>query len=432
MSLPLMPAARAGGGRRLAGAALLIVLALAAAAGGARLRAAHAADDASQYSATVPVDATADSVMKAREMARIDGARRALAAVVGKLSGSATAAKLPKLDDQAITDMVASFQVANERMSAVRYLADYTFSFRPGAVQRVMSKAGIAMAGEPGAAPPSSGAPGPPPRPQAANPGQPGGPPPANGNPGPVAQLGKPLVILPVFHGAAAQTAAAATLWDDPNPWRDAWDNQPPPSGPVPLVVPLGDAGDLAAIDAAKARAGDAGALAAIAKRNGGDAASVAIAELRGPPDAPTGVDVTVRDYRAGQLAATHVEPTVAANPGESGGALLGRAAAAVTSDIEGGWKKAQAANYDQQGSLTAVLPITSLDDWVRARDRLAAVPQIRNLALVALSRQEATIEIDYAGSIDQLKSGLAQISLDLQRGDPLWRLARSGPDQAQ
>ena len=30
--------------------------------------------------------------------------------------------------------------------------------------------------------------------------------------------------------------------------------------------------------------------------------------------------------------------------------------------------------------------------------------------------------------NIDQLTASLAEISLDLVRGDPLWRLARSGP----
>ena len=84
------------------------------------------------------VDATADSAAAAREMARIDGQRRALAAVIERLSGASEPAKPPKLDDKAITDMVASFEVANEHMSAVRYVADYTFHFRPSKVRRLV------------------------------------------------------------------------------------------------------------------------------------------------------------------------------------------------------------------------------------------------------------------------------------------------------
>ena len=91
---------------------------------------------------------------------------------------------------------------------------------------------------------------------------------------------------------------------------------------------------------------------------------------------------------------------------------------------------------YDQQGSLTAIMPITGLDDWIRVRERLAALPAIRKLALVALSLQEATIEIEYVGSVDQLKASLAGTNLDLVRGDPAgqqtWRLARSGAPAAR
>jgi hypothetical protein len=156
----------------------------------------------------------------------------------------------------------------------------------------------------------------------------------------------------------------------------------------------------------------------------------VALAALRGPADKPEGVDVTVRRYRDGKLADSHAKP-VSANPGESEEALLRRAAAAVAADMEGGWKQQPAQHYDQQGTLTAVLPITSLDDWVHARERLGSVPGVRSVSLLALSRQEATIEIGYLGNIDQLKTALADSKFDLVRGEEGWRLASTGPGRA-
>ena len=86
----------------------------------------------------------------------------------------------------------------------------------------------------------------------------------------------------------------------------------------------------------------------------------------------------------------------------------------------------------EQDQTLTAVLPIDSLEDWLRARDRLQAVPAIRKVTVAALSRQEATIAIDYTGTIEQLKSELAKINLDLVRREfamaarPRWRRRRS------
>ena len=376
MCLPLMQAKACGGrGWQRAGAALLVVVALGVASRPA------GAQDADAFSATVAVDATADSVIKARDVARLDGQRRALAAVVERQSGGNAPAKLPKLDDKAITDLVASFEVANERMSAVRYVADYTFHFQKAGVQRLLGNAGIAAAAEPG----------------------------------------KPLVVIPVY-----QAGGQSRLWDDPNPWREAWESQPAASGPVKLIVPLGDAGDIAAIDADKALGGDAEALAAIARQSGTDEAVVALAAQRMPTGGPAGFEVSVRRYRAGRLVDSHVVP-LTDDAGESDDALLRRGVAATVAGIASGWKKEAATGYDQQGTLTAVMPIAGLDDWLRARQLLAGVPAVRKVAMMSLSRQEATIEIGYVGSIDQLNASLAGVSLELMPGDPAWRLARSG-----
>ena len=376
MTLPLVPAgAGRQGGWRLAGSALLVVLALGVPSAPGR------AQDADTFSATVAVDATAGTAAQAREMARTDGQRRALAAIAERAR-----AKLPKLDDKAITDLVLSFEVANERMSTVRYAGDYTFHFRPEETRRILGN-------------------------------------PVPGNPAPVVaeESGRPVVLVPVY-----QSSGQARLWEDPNPWRQAWEQQPAGTGAGRLLVPLGDAGDIAVLDADKARAGDGAALAALARRNGGDEALVVLAVMRGSPDRPTGLDVTVRRYRGDKPVDSHAEK-LTANPGESESELLRRAAAAIVSDIGSSWKNEASAHNDQEGSLTAILPITDLDDWVNARERLTKLPVIRKVALMALSRQEATIEIGYGGTIDQLKAGLAEISLDLVRGDPLWRLARTG-----
>jgi hypothetical protein len=385
MTSPRMPAEAGNWGvRRLAGSALLILVALGVMDRPGRTQ------DADPFAATVAVDATGGTVAQARDGARADGQRRALAAVAERLAAGNSRYRLPKLDDNAITALVTSFEVANERMSTVRYAADYTFHFRPEETRRAL---GNPVPGNPAASTPPPGTP---------------------------EDTAKRAVLIPVY-----QSVGAARLWDDPNPWRLAWEEQPA-GGAVRLVVPLGDAGDIAALDAEKARSGDSAALTAIARRNGSDEAVVIFAALHGPPAHPTGVDVTARRYRAGQPIASQAEK-LSANSGENEDDLLRRAAAAIAGDIAGGWKNDAGAQNDQEGTLTATLQIADLDDWLHARDRLATLPAIRKVSLMALSRQEATIEIAYGGSIDQLKSALAEISLDLVHGDKLWRLAHTG-----
>ena len=411
--------------RLMTACALLLLGAVAMGAGPAP---AQDADEA--YSATVKVDATADSAAAARETARIDGQRRALAAVIERLSGASEPAKPPKLDDKAITDMVASFEVANEHMSAVRYVADFTFHFRPSKVRRLVRVVETPPA-ENGSKGPADKSP------ADKSPGDKssgdkssadsGGKSPAEGASKPTVESGnRPVVILPVY-----RDGSNVVLWDDPNAWRMAWSQRPAGSAPGRLVLPLGDAGDLAAIDAEKAGSGRPEALSAIAQRNSGSEAVVALATARRQDNKLAGLDVTVKRYRSGHLVDTQAS-SFEANPAESEADLMKRAAESTAAEIESGAKRNAGARSDQPASLAVTVPITSLGEWVQVRDRLASVGVIRKIDLLSLSRQEARIEVKYVGSQDQLKSSLAEVNLDLGGGDPIWRIQSSGAASAR
>ena len=357
-------------GRRAAGAGLLLLAVL------IWLGPAWADDPDDPYSATVKVDATADNAAAARTLARHDGQQRALMEVIEHLTGSTDQTKLPKLDDKTITGMVDSFEVADEKMSAVRYLANYTFHFRAAKVRQLLRSANIAFSSSPG----------------------------------------KPVVVVPLF-----RDGDKSVLWDDPNPWREAWAQLPAASGPTRLSVPLGGLADVSAIDATQARSGDAQALTAVAQGNDADEALVAAATAQRQGDKLSGLDISLKRYRLGQL--TNSQTTsVTINPGESESDFMNRAAGAVVADIEHGIPPSS----NKEASLDAIVPIASLGDWVAMQQRLAAVPEIHKVDLLSLSRQQAKIEIKYVGSPDQLKSSLAGADLDLGGGDPEWRLSPS------
>ena len=407
MPLRLVTAIAGEQARRSFACVLLLVILAAP-----RAEPALAQDSEDAYSATVKVDATADGAAAARDAARVDGQRRALAAVVGRLSGASEPAQLPKLDDKAITDMVQSFEVANERMSAVRYVADYTFHFRSAKVRRLVRVADTTPAEGTG----KSTAEG-----TGKSTAEGAGKSTAEGAGNPAAESGsKSIVVLPVF-----KNGASLTLWNDPNAWRGAWAKRSAGSGLTHLLLPLGDAGDLAAIDADKAGSGDATGLAAIAKQNGGSEAVVALATARRQDGRLVGVEVSVRHYRAGRLVDAHGN-SYDANPGEDEADILRRTADAVAADIESGVKKDTASSFDRQASLTISVPITSLGEWLQVRNRLASVASIRKVDLLSLSRQEAKIAVKYIGDQDQLKSRLAEVDLELAGGDPVWRIQPS------
>ena len=357
-------------GRRAVGAGLLLLVLLIG------LGPARADEPDDPYTATVKVDATADNAAAARTLARHDGQQRALMEVIEHLTGSTDQTKLPKLDDKAIRGMVDSFEVADEKMSAVRYLANYTFHFRAAKVRQLLHSADISFSSSPG----------------------------------------KPVVVVPVF-----RDGDKSVLWDDPNPWREAWAQLPAASGPARLSVPLGGLADVSAIDATQARSGDAEALTAVAQGNDADEALVAAATAQRQGDKLSGLDISLKRYRLGQL--TNSQTTsITINPGESESDFMNRAVAAVAADIEHGVPPSS----NKEASLDAIVPLASLGDWVAMQQRLAAVPEIHKVDLLSLSRQRAKIEIKYVGSPDQLKSSLAGADLDLGGGDPEWRLSPS------
>jgi Uncharacterized protein conserved in bacteria (DUF2066) len=360
-------------GSGIARAVLLLIVAVLA------LVPARADDQPDPYSATVKVDATADSAAAARTIARTDGQHRALNDVVTRLSGSADLSGLPKLSDQAITDLVANFEVAGEKMSTVRYLADYTFHFRPAKIRQLMRAANIAIIEAPS----------------------------------------KPVVVVPVY-----RDGDQVTLWDDPNPWRDAWGQATMPSGPTRLAVPLGGVGDLTAVDAEEAGSGDAQALTEFAQQNGSDEALVALASARREGDRLVGIDISLKRYRRGQLADSRAD-NIEVQPGESSDDLLKRAVGVVIGDIEHGRTPA----VDKMASLAATIPIGSLADWIELRRRLIAVPGIHAVDLLSLNRHQVKVVIKFVGKPDQLKSILAESNLDLDGSDSDWRLVPAGTD---
>jgi Uncharacterized protein conserved in bacteria (DUF2066) len=402
MALRLVGAVAGRRGYRRFGCILLMLIAT-------HVGAVLAEDSDDAYSATVRIDATADTSAAARDAARIDGQRRALAAVVGRLSGSSAPAQLPKLDDKTITDMVDSFEVANERMSAVHYVADYTFHFRPGKLRRLVRAAESAAADAASKSTADT---------TAKTSPESGGKTAAESGGKVSAENGsRKIVVLPVY-----KDGSSLVLWDDPNDWRAAWGQRGAGSAPVRLTLPLGDAADLAAIDADKAGSGEADALTAITRRNGGTEAVVALATARRQDGKLAGLEVSVKEYRAGRLVDAQGS-SFDANPGESEADFLKRAADAVAADIESGAKKTAGARSDQLVTLAVVVPITSLGEWVQMRGRLASVPSVRKVDLLSLSRQEAKVEVKYVGTPEQLRSSLAEVNLELAGSDPLWRI---------
>ncbi len=354
-------------GARLAAVAAALLLAVLAATG------ARAQSPELFVVRGVDVDVTGESASAAREAALLAGQRQALELLLLRLALPEDVAGLPALGDSEITEMVLDFEVDAERASSVRYLGTLTFRLRAAPVRRLLEGNGIRFA----------------------------------------ETVSKPLAVLPVL-----TADGTSLLWDDANAWLAAWAARPPTEELVPLVVPLGDLGDIAAVDAAAALAGDPARLAAVASRYGGGDTLVAEARLEAATAAggAMALDLVLRRYGPGGPGEAWRErlESLDATPA----ALFAQAVERAAAIVQDAWKRQNMVNFGQEQTLAVTAPIERLADWVELDRRLGDIATVRRVNLLYLSRDEARLDLVFVGDRAQLDRALTQQDLSLAPAD--------------
>lgn len=319
----------------------------------------------------VDVDVTAANPQAAKDQAIADAQRQAFRLLLERLTQPADHARLPKADG---TQYVRDFQVDHERSSATRYIATISVRFSPAAVKKLLQGAGIAYA-EP---------------------------------------RSKAVVIVPVFKAAGA---ARPVLWDEPNPWRTAWAALGG-GGLVPLVVPSGDLGDTQAITPEQALAGNLDAMEALGTRWRSPDVLVVAAGV-----APNGKGIDVALQGTPGTPKPFDSLPYELNEGESLESLLMRAARDIGRAIDTVHKQPNLLQFDRAGSISTLVPLLGLEDWMAVRERLGRVSQVRRWELVSLSRTEAALVLHTVGDQEAVKAALANAGLKLEWGDGFWTM---------
>ncbi|WP_252509658.1 DUF2066 domain-containing protein [Thalassospira sp. TSL5-1] len=328
----------------------------------------------------VHVDRSAASATKARDAALASGQQIAFSRLISRLTLMGPGAASGMADQNTITNMVRDFGVTNEKTSSVRYIADMSVRFKADQVRQFLKTRNIPFA----------------------------------------ETEARKILILPVY-----SSQGYTSLWDDPNPWRDAWSRVAGASGLVPVTLPVGDLDDIGTVSVEQAQSGDQSALDKIGDRYG---ANVAVVDATMSGDA---VDISVTRYDAsGTPQVFGVHESMAS--GESVGDVLQRAATDVRAQLENSWKQTNMIDYGAGGELMLFIPITGMDDWASIENRLEKMPVIKLLRVVAMSRREVQVDVEFAGTNDQFRVALAQQNLNLKQIDQLWFVEPSGSDRLE
>lgn len=323
----------------------------------------------------VHVDETARSASDARAVAQARGQRLALVQLLKRLTLSQDWTALPEIDDRIAQDAVRGFAVAGEKTSSTRYIADLNVSFQPEAVKRLLRTRNIAY-GETQA---------------------------------------KPALLVAVF-----EKEGARALWEDQNPWREAWAATDLADAMTPLILPLGDIQEFSTVTAEQALAGDKEALAALAARYGTDEVVVA----HGVTDqAGTKIDATVTRHGATAGAPIARSYRVAAQGPDAFDVAARAAASDLLLALGDEWKRAIVVRADEAAQLTASVLFASLDQWETIRKGLSTAPLVEGLQVEGIAATGAEVEIDYRGTPDKLALSLAQSNILLAQDEDGWSL---------
>lgn len=331
----------------------------------------------------IPVDATAQTATAAREAALAEGHREAYRRLMSRLVLEADAAYVPNLNQAQIAQLIQDFSVVDEKTSAVRYLAELTFRFKPEAVRDLFRDHGLRF----------------------------------------TETRSKPLLVLPIYLAPTGEVL----LWEEANLWAFAWAGRNLREELVPLLIPLGDLGDVAAVDVERAVAGDSGALSDIALRYGAEGVLVVQAGLVGDPvEGDARLDV-VADRYDGSAWRIYAGTIVQQHPGGADD-LFDAAIDAVVASAQSDWKADNHLSFDDRRMLSAIVPVTELGDWLEVKKRLADIASIVGMDLVYLTRQYAQVDIAYIGDEERLSRAMAQSDLALSRSALAgWELRLSG-----
>ena len=325
-----------------------------------------AAQDNSPYTVSnVHVDAGGASSSEAMNTGIAQGRGKAFQIVYRRLTRQADWGRQPALDAAGLLRISRGYNIANERRSTTRYVADVTYMFNPEAVARLLRSSQIAFS----------------------------------------QVSARRILVIPmsptVSHGPWSQALMAPAFRESLVPFTV--------SGPE-------DDASLAGLNFDSAGWNDVSAVAG--KNHVTEVGLVQAVYANGK------MTVNIRRLGSGE---TPAKASVEIPMLQTVGTTYPAAAQAAVRAIEDLWKTRSVVDISQRGKLTADVRIASLAQWGEIQTALAGVNNVTGVTVTAMSVNYARINLGYQGGIDQLREAVGEAGLSLTNRSGQWMLARAG-----
>ncbi len=247
----------------------------------------------------VTVDKTSMTAVTAREEAIVEARRLAFQKLAERSMTPDVFKTFVLPDDVMIATFIQDFEMKQEKISANRYVANFTVRFNAAAADHINSAGGQMSDAAPLPVAPTPTAAAPPAR---------------------------SILVLPYFENIAGKKV----LWEDPNPWREAWQvhgNAHLPSGGT-VTVPFGDISDIATGSTDIVWEGDFSAIESLRDKYSAQEVVLAVANKSG-----VYIYVSIYVYKDGKLERRN--SLMPYTSGEDNKSIFRQAIAQVIHDIQ-------------------------------------------------------------------------------------------------
>jgi len=333
----------------------------------------------------VEVDVTGSDAADARELALAKGQADALADLLSRFTTGEQAQQIVgDLEPKKIASMARGTEVLSEKISSNRYRASLRISFDATEVSTLLGKPGGDANAE--LAPTATGS----------------------------------FLIIPSY-----EEDGTVLLWDDANPWRNAWKTAGIEARSGDIVVPFGDAADAASIDVKTLPSANYASLLPLTVRYG--VTDIVLVQAKLSHDGGMTLEVVKRRLNRTQNEVNLL--TYRADPQETRDTLMARATHDVIDTLE--HKKTEETEAvktirgGNHGTVMVLASISTLSSWTQLRTKLSTLPMIDKIEPLAISPQQVDLVIHYRGSADSLATAITARNIRLVQNSNYWVISR-------
>ena len=316
----------------------------------------------------ISIDETAATSSRASRTAVRIAQRTALEKLFRKIIREDDQAGLPALTDGQVTELVSGLEVANEKSSRVRYIADFTVHFSRDKIYNFLSERQIPFA----------------------------------------ETLSNTVNILTVL-----EKDGAAVLWESSNEWRSSWKAYDTANNLVPIQVVESSLANRLAITAWQAQQGNMELLQKLADKQGGRKFYVMNARVEKDfVEGRNSLELII--FKVGEDQHEFSTTLAIENNTDDLEELYNEAIKRATYWLDNQWKEKVMIHFGTSSHLNVNIKFDRSEDWFEIKKKLESISLIRKVTYKKLSIMAAAVEIEHSGDVGQIMLTLEQEDLIL------------------